>query len=111
VKKEQGMGKCGEQWEERVSRWPAENMPFTWSRIKESWRPLEGEGQEICSRVEQQWALGISHRALALAPQPVSVYLKASVSCKHSSGKHCPFSRTIKKTKKTHIPQKAVFST
>jgi len=23
------MGKCGEQWEEGVSRWPADNMPFS----------------------------------------------------------------------------------
>ena len=65
--------------------------PSAWSCIKESWRPLEDEGHEIRSRVEQRWTLGISHRALALAPLSVSLYLKASVSCKHRSGKHSLF--------------------
>ena len=95
-------GKCGEQWEERLC--PdglLKTCPSAWSCIKESWRPLEDEGQEICSRVEQQWALGISHRALALAPLSVSLYLKAFVSCKHSSGKHSLFCESKTKLKKT----------
>lgn len=29
MKKEQGMGKSGMEWEECVSRWPAEYMPFS----------------------------------------------------------------------------------
>ena len=29
MKKEQGMGKSGKEWEERVCGWPAENMPFS----------------------------------------------------------------------------------
>ena len=28
MKKEQGMRKSEKEWEERVSRWPAENMAF-----------------------------------------------------------------------------------
>jgi len=67
--------------------------PSAWSFISKSWRHLEDDGHKIRSRVEQQWMLGISHRALALAPLSVSLYLKAFVSCKHSSGKHCPFWR------------------
>ena len=67
--------------------------------IKESWRHLEDEGHEIRSRVEQQWTLGISHRALALAPWPVSLHLKASVSCKHTSGKHSVFCKSKTKQK------------
>ena len=75
--------------------------PSAWSCIKESWRPLEDEGHEIRSRVEQRWTLGISHRALALAPLSVSLYLKASVSCKHRSGKHSLFCKS--KTKHNRI--------
>ena len=54
MNKEQGMGKCGEQWEERVSRRPAENMSFSMVIIYVSWRHVEDEGHEICSRVEQR---------------------------------------------------------
>ena len=75
----QGMGKCGEQWEERVSRRPAENMSFSMVIIYESWRHLEDEGHEIRSMVGQRWKLGICHKALALAPLSVSLCLKASV--------------------------------
>ena len=65
--------------------------PSAWSCIKESWRHLEDEGHEIRSRVGQPWKLGICHKALALAPLSVSLYLKASVSCKYRSGKHSLF--------------------
>jgi len=71
--------------------------PSAWSCIKESWRPLEDEGHEIPSRVEQRCTLGISHRALALALLSMSLYLKASVPCKHSAGKYWPFQKNTNK--------------
>lgn len=51
----------------------------------------------MCSRVEQRWMLGISRRALALALLSMSLYLKASVSCKYSSGKHHHFWKKLNK--------------
>ena len=78
-----------------MSRRPAENMSFSMVIIYESWRHLEDEGHEIRSRVGQPWKLGICHKALALAPLSVSLYLKASVSCKQSGGKCWPLWKKI----------------
>ena len=105
----QGMGNVESSGKSVCPDGLLKTCPSAWSCIKESWRHLEDEGHEIHSRVEQWWTLGISHRALALAPLSVSLYLKASVSCKHSSGTHCPFCKIHFNYKKyLKLPQSLV---
>ena len=67
------------------------------------------EGHEIRSRVGQPWKLGICHKALALAPLSVSLYLKASVSCKHSAGKYSPFQKNANKQINEYIKRYKIY--